>query len=392
MKSKARLLLVAAALIGGSVLVPSTASATPPALGFNDVAMRVNGATDQRLQQVASAAQNLGSNTGVPAQVMRMELGWSDVQAGNNPNPPFYWQQYDRIYNTLREQGIKPLWIVMRAPNWARNPLDLCQPAPAGLCPPAATRLGDWQNFVRNAVLRYPESAGIEVWNEPNIRKFWGTSINPARYVGVLHTAYLGVQQAVQQQQPSRPPGWTVPVLLGGPADPQSGGIWGELSASDWLNAVYNVEGGARDFDALSVHIYPTQTVPPDVATPTLLDAMQGYVGIRDAHGDAARPIWLTEIGYHTVGDSQGFGQHTDPQHQGEFLRCAYGLLIDDPDNIAAFLINHLIDQSPQPTDQEGSFGLLANDLNFKAPPPNDGYSILQSYFARTPTQVPSCG
>jgi hypothetical protein len=395
---KARSLLVAAALIAGA-LVPSTATAgtaAMPALGVNDVAMRAFGATDQRLQQVATAAENLGSSSGVPVWVWRMELAWSDVQPGLKPNPPFDWARYDRIYAALRAHGIKPLWVVMRAPNWARNPLDLCRPAPGGQCPPADGRLGEWRNFVKNAVLRYPQSAGIEVWNEPNTHQFWGTFVNPPRYARVLGAAYLGVQDAEDQLRSSLPAGWDVPVLSGGPANPKvSASIWraawGEMSAPAWLNAVYDT--GERRFDALSAHAYPhPQTVPPDLASPPLLNGLATLAAIRDARGDSNKPIWLTEIGYHTAGSWGSFGPPTDSQHQGEFLRCAYGLLIDNPDNIAAFVINHLVDQSTQPIDQEGSFGLLANDLSFKAPPPNDGYSILQSYFAGTPTRVTGCG
>jgi hypothetical protein len=100
----------------------------------------------------------------------------------------------------------------------------------------------------------------------------------------------------------------------------------------------------------------------------------------------------VTEIGWHTAGSIGNHGQPTDPLHQGEFLRCAYGLLVDSPRNVAAFVINNLVDQSPSGQDQEGSFGLLASDLGFKAPPPNDGYSILRSYFAGVPSRVASCG
>jgi hypothetical protein len=212
----------------------------------------------------------------------------------------------------------------------------------------------------------------------------------------VLGSAYLGVQEAEDQLRPSKPAGWNFPVLFGGAANPRSSGsvwgaVWGQMSAPDWLNAVYDT--GERRFDALSAHAYPhPQTVPPDQASSPLLSGLETLEAIRDARGDSDKPIWLTEIGYHTVGDSGNFGPPTDSQNQGEFLRCAFALLIDHPLDVEAFVINHLVDQSAYPRDEEDSFGLLANDLSFKATPPTDGYSILQSYFAGSSARTASCG
>jgi hypothetical protein len=390
-----RRVLRAAAVLALLVMLgaaPSGARAGLPLLGFSDQSMRWSDAGDTRLGQLATAARDLGSSSGVPTATWRMNLSWADVQAGFTPNPSYYWRTYDRIYSALRAKGIKPLWVVQRAPTWATSMLDLCPPAPAGNCPPADKRLGAWRSFVKNVVLRYPESAGIEVWNEPNLHRFWGTFVDPGRYSRVLSNAYAGVQDAVGQLAPSMPAGWSMPVLLAAPADPSGGGLWREMTAVDWMKALYDEFGARRDFDALAWHVYPNpQTVPPDQATPSLLGALDTFANIRDAHGDAAKPIWVTEIGWHTVGSIGSHGQPTDPAHQGKFLRCAYGLLVDSPRNVVAFVINNLVDQSPYPKDQEGSFGLLASDLSFKAPPPDDGYSILQGYFARPPSPVTSC-
>ena len=40
--------------------------------------------------------------------------------------------------------------------------------------------------FVADLVKRYPLSAGVEVWNEPNLRAYWGSIHDAAGYVRLV--------------------------------------------------------------------------------------------------------------------------------------------------------------------------------------------------------------
>src|SRR3989442_1022252 len=48
---------------------------------------------------------------------------------------------------------------------------------------------------------RYPQLAGIEIWNEPNMTWAWAPSPDPARYTQLLRLAY----DAVKAVNPSMP-------------------------------------------------------------------------------------------------------------------------------------------------------------------------------------------
>ena len=51
-----------------------------------------------------------------------------------------------------------------------------------------------WQAFVKAAVSRYPNVRAIEIWNEPNLARFWSPAADPVRYATILKEAHDAVR------------------------------------------------------------------------------------------------------------------------------------------------------------------------------------------------------
>jgi hypothetical protein len=131
-------------------------------------------------------------------------------------------------------------------------------------------------------------AAAYEVWNEEDETEFWGAVVDAGRYAAILKAVYPKIKQG--------DPG--AKVLLG----PLTGNNY------NFLGQVY-AAGAGSSFDAASVHTDTACLVDPPssfyredgkVARFTFL----GFRSVRDvmvANGDAAKPIWMTELGWTTT-------------------------------------------------------------------------------------------
>jgi hypothetical protein len=131
-------------------------------------------------------------------------------------------------------------------------------------------------------------AAAYEVWNEEDETDFWGAVVDAGRYASILTTAYPKLKQA--------DPG--AKVLLG----PLTGNNY------NFLGQIY-AAGAGSSFDAAAVHTDTACLVDPPssfyredgkVARFSFL----GFRSVRDvmvANGDAAKPIWMTELGWTTT-------------------------------------------------------------------------------------------
>ncbi len=101
----------------------------------------------------------------------------------------------------------------------------------------------DYADFVSAIVKRY-SSLGVhayEVWNEPNLERFWPSGPNAAHYARLLEPAYAAIKGA----------------------DPSATVVLGGLSRSDYdyLAKLYQAGAGTY-FDVVAVHPY-TGSVDP---------------------------------------------------------------------------------------------------------------------------------
>ena len=298
-----------------------------------------------RWQRDAALAGELDAYAAAGVRWLRTDLDWSAVQ----PEGPerFDWTPFDRIARGAAARGIAVLPIPNRTPAWARTD-------PAAPSPPADP--GAFAAFVEGAVRRY-RPLGLrhwEIWNEPNLAAFWPPSPDARAYAAVLRAAAGAVRGADA--------GAT--VILGGLAAVQETGPipspprrMRHRAAVGFLEDVYR-HAGADAFDAVGFHPY-SHPAPPDMAG--LLNGWslmaRGVRGVMARHGDAGKPVWITEYGAPTVPARGGVSL----AEQADFLEGAHALAAATPWAGPLFWYSWA-DLGTDEDDPEHWFGLLRGD------------------------------
>jgi hypothetical protein len=179
---------------------------------------------------------------------------------------------------------------------------------------PAA--MSDFAAFARFVAGHY-QAKGVhsfEIWNEPNMTRFWPSGPNPVEFAAMLKAAYPAVKAA--------DPAATVVM----------GGLWTNDFA--FLEGIYRA-GARGSFDAVAVHPYvgglgPTVSWkgmdPGEDPNRISRYAFPGISEIRrsmDTFGDTTKPVWLTEFGWSTTTVRGGVSL----ANQASYLTQAYQYL-----------------------------------------------------------------
>jgi hypothetical protein len=93
--------------------------------------------------------------------------GWHTVE----PEPGEYdFSAWDELLADADEHGVEVMPVLAYTPEWASTaPDDATEPHHY---PPSEDAVEHWRAFVEAFVDRYPDITHVEVWNEPNLRKF----------------------------------------------------------------------------------------------------------------------------------------------------------------------------------------------------------------------------
>jgi hypothetical protein len=250
-----------------------------------------------------TTGKQIGLTARAGASIDRLAVSWEAVErtpplrTGGSVVHTYNWDPVVRSYRAMLLAGIRPVVLAFGAPTWARRAgwerPGTCRAAHGGLCayPPRRRHLPDWRAFVEALVRQFPRMVGLEIWNEPNLPRFFAPEPSPSLYSSLLRAAHRAARAA----------GATVPVISGGLAAGTAGG--GGIPAPRFLAGVYRA-AGKESFDGIGTHPYPQG--PPWVAQMTA--NLDGLRRVRDRFGDRATPLWLTEVG---VGGTAG------RRHQG---------------------------------------------------------------------------
>jgi polysaccharide biosynthesis protein PslG len=250
------------------------------------------------------------------ATSLRDDVGWASVEPtqGN-----FNWKVPDEIVTQAALHHLHALLIIDTSPRWASGgPATNSQwywlpPRSAAaygeFAAMVAARYGPGGMFWRDhPKLSVYLLAGLELWNEENIKSFWGDETpNPKVYAAMVKAAYPLIKRADP----------TMTVVLGGLSP---GGAYDDVTcsgrtgtgynASNWngvnyLRALY-ADGIHGYFDAVGWHPYNFWNGATAVqmlaynscsawsqmsATPVSVRSLM------TAYGDAAKRVWITETG-----------------------------------------------------------------------------------------------
>lgn len=315
------LAIVAAACQGGAAPASPTPATTPP-VAVPPVSPPPVAQPSPR-PAVSPAASAVPSPSAVPLQRTTLEYGISTFVWGNPSTTArdltratdagfgwqkslfqwrlieprkgqFDWREADRVVQASNRAGLKILARLDFQPDWARK-----QPANNG----APDDPKDFADYVSALVARYApgspngEIQAIQVWNEPNLQREWGSPINrdtAAGYVRLLRAGYDAAKKAnpkiVVVTAGLSPTGWD-----------------DDTARPDDVFLKWLLEAGIKgSYDALGLHA--NAQAPDPTAAP---GSMPGFTApsfyyrrveqlrqIQEAAGEGDKPVWILEFGW----------------------------------------------------------------------------------------------
>jgi hypothetical protein len=264
------------------------------------------------------------------ATLTRLFVNWYQVEPRAGA---WSWNNTDQEYQEIVKGGLRPLIVVNGAPCWASTSCQTLFQAP-----PSTKHDSDWSAYVRAVTARYPQAAGIEVWNEPNLAAAFYPQADPVRYTQLLSEAYTAVKSVNS----------SMPVISGGLAMNDTDGAGGSGYASRTFLAGMYAAGARRYMDAVGIHAYPTDTASDGsmVWDPAALARwLQQVDDVAASNGVQAPPVWITEMGVSTSTE-HGFPPAATPDQQASYLSSMINMAQTDPE-VRAAIIDSLQD-APQ--------------------------------------------
>ncbi len=282
---------------------------------------------------------------GSGASFVRVPISWAQTKPALLG--AYNWGYMDKVAAELAAEGVKPLWVLTGSPCWAR--LDIgCAGGTADKAPNPLF-YGAYADFAVAVAERYPNSTGVQVWNEPNIPKFWAPTPNTSEYRKLLRQTAAAMQSS----------GSKVPVVYGAPSPidgVDAAGRTGKIPATTFLRET--LKGGVPGLDVVALHPYAFNEAG---------DQIRNGIAIYDSQAAVVEsvaptlPIWVTEIGFTT---SSGFRVTTD--EQAAALSATYEALVER--GVKLISVHRLFDQVNPELAFEAGMGVIAADRDTVKP------------------------
>jgi hypothetical protein len=253
-----------------------------------------------------------------------LNWGWVEPHKGS-----YKWGPADHFIGDLASHGVRAAPSVWGNPNWI--PGSSSTP-PIGGTPSQQ----QWRIFLKALVDRYGRGGEYwgpryhqqfgatakplpitswQIWNEPNISKYFAPKPSPGQYARLLQISYLSIKHEDHKAQ----------VALAGLAGR------GDMAAVVFLKKLYAVPGIRAYFDATALHPYMS----------TLDQIKQTIKQVRTAmvsHHDAATPLWISELAWGSDPPDKA-GINKGRAGQARLLTRAFKLILA---NRKAWNVQHL--------------------------------------------------
>jgi hypothetical protein len=245
---------------------------------------------------------------------VRLPMNWAGTEPEARDRFDPHWEGLDEQVGLAAEHGIRAFMFVWGTPSWI-------SPRLGGEPVASARQRREWLRFLRAAVLRYGTRGSFwrehrdlprlpvlqwEVWNEENIVTF-SKEPDPARFARLVRIS----GGLIHRLEPSST------VILGG--------LFGRplqippnVASEGFLADLYRVPGIRRYFDGVALHPYVADA-----------GALEGQIErlrtVMILNGDAATPLYVTEMGW----GSDGFESRWErgPRGQARELDRAFSIL-----------------------------------------------------------------
>lgn len=326
------------AFIAILIAAPASASSPPPDFFGVSAPFVYDGTDDERREKYMTRIARLGTGT------VRLALSWEEVE----PRPPqrrthhYRWGLVDARVELLARHGQRAYPALNDAANWARAvganrfgpPRPVYVPHYAAFAAEAARRYGPGGSFWgQHPDLPYLPVLSWEIWNEPNLRYFWGdTNPNPHRYAKLL-AATLAAIRITQ---------------------PQAGVVMGGLSATEkpkrYLRRVMRTEPTLRDeLDYVGFHPYGGTAAGG-------LRRLAEFRAALDAHASSSISIEITEDGMTT---------RDDARRKRYLARMAASAAAWDC-GVSRYIVHTWVTSERRPREAEHWYGIAERNGNLK--------------------------
>jgi polysaccharide biosynthesis protein PslG len=224
---------------------------------------------------------------------IRLEANWSWVQFGGPGT--YVWTSLDQEVHAARAAKMTVEMLIDGCPRWACKAGTSADATPE---PASAEQFATWAATVAK---RYkPLGVNIfEIWNEPNLTKYFEPASNPAFYTDMLIDSYRAIKQVNSSAF----------VLAGGLAPGNN--ARGNYSPITFLQDMY-AHGAKGYFNAVAIHPYCYPLLPDNYASwstwSKMAETNPSLRSVMRQHGNANIPIWITEFGAPSSGPG-GIGQ-----------------------------------------------------------------------------------
>jgi hypothetical protein len=271
---------------------------------------------------------------------VKQQVEWSHFEGSKGARD---FGGLDPIVNAANGAGVKVLFSVVKAPDWARpGETDRSVAGPPGNPQDFADFLGAMAAHYRGRVHAY------EVWNEQNLHYEWGNEpLSAARYVGLLYLRqmYAAGLRGCSDAVGVHPSGYNNPATVG----------------PGWTTAAEPGFKGHRSF--------------------YFRGTMEAYRSVMRAYGDAAKKLWVTEFGWATVenlgaGPAPGYeyAANNTEGEQAQYLVDAFNLARSWGWVGPMFVWNLNFAPVAGPGNEKAAFGLVRGDWS-----PRPAYEALRN-------------
>jgi hypothetical protein len=250
----------------------------------------------------------------------RFMIRWKSVEPTKGS---FNWTDVDNFIGQLASHGIRPLPFLWGSPTWVGSGA-IAQPPVSNAADQTA-----WRDFLTRAVSRYGPGGSYwgapyhskygasatampvqywQVWNEPNLKKFFTPGATVAQSAQKYATLLKISHDTIRAKDPR-----ALIVLAGMPG-------FGDSKAWIFLDNLYAVPNIKNYFDVAALHPYARDI------NEFRSEVLQFRASIVN-HGDAATPIWLTEWAWGS-GPPDQFGHNVGLSGQQTLLNNSVKLVL----------------------------------------------------------------
>lgn len=311
--------------------------------------------------------------------IRQARIDW-EWRAAEPVQGAYDWSRMDALVALAKEHGISLLPIVHYAPEWAlpkkSKPDGVYEMAPRPDAFPA------YANFLAASIDRYGPDGNApvafdpitewQVWNEPNIKEFWGPKPSAGAFLNLMRT----VDDVIGNRRRS------ITLVHAGLSkadyiflwqlweiDPQYGRLFDVMALHPYF---FNPKGGVRSVDAMDKDD-PTYAAlgflgdPYDAGFLSKVFNVQLFMTLKGT----PKPIWITEIGF-MAGDGNPYAvdELAEANLASKTIKHITGRLGDKPfgsgvrGNLAANVQRvywFALDDYGFP-DDTGNFGIFRSD------------------------------